>query len=155
MFQTLYGQTAAALYATIWLQDTLELLPQELHRKMLPASRTVALRQTSKTMRTAVEKADAVVQAKRDVRFRNGEGLLDKLNGLNAWCKVTLLDLNECGLRTGGAQAIAEVLRVNSTLTSLNLRKNELGEGGAQAISEVLRVNTTLQTQPSLQFAGR
>jgi len=44
---------------------------------------------------------------------------------------------------------------VNSTLTSLNLRKNELGEGGAQAISEVLRVNTTLQTQPSLQFAGR
>ena len=40
-------------------------LPQEIHHKMLPASRTIGLSQTSKTMRTAVEKADAVVQASR------------------------------------------------------------------------------------------
>ncbi len=70
-------------------------------------------------MRTAVEKADAVVQAKRDVRFRNGEGLLDKLNGLNTWCKVTVLRLNGCSLREGGGRALAETLRHNSTVTSL------------------------------------
>ena len=46
------------------LQDALsKQLPQEIHHKMLPASRTIGLSQTSKTMRTAVEKADAVVQA--------------------------------------------------------------------------------------------
>ena len=48
------------------LQDALsKQLPREIHQKMLPAgrgSRTIALRQTSKTMRTAVQKADAVVQ---------------------------------------------------------------------------------------------
>jgi len=48
------------------LQDALsKQLPREIHQKMLPAgrgNRTIALRQTSKTMRTAVQKADAVVQ---------------------------------------------------------------------------------------------
>jgi hypothetical protein len=48
------------------LQDALsKQLPPEIHHKMLPASRTIALRLTSNTMRTAVEKADAVVQARR------------------------------------------------------------------------------------------
>jgi hypothetical protein len=46
------------------LQRALEQLPPEIHRKMLPSSRTIVLRVTSKTIRTAVEKADAVVQAK-------------------------------------------------------------------------------------------
>ena len=35
---------------------------------------------------------------------------------------------------------------LNTTVTSLNLGWNELGEGGAQAIAEALRVNHTLQT---------
>ena len=49
------------------LQDALskQLLPADILHKMLPASRTIALRQASKTVRTAVEKADAVVQARR------------------------------------------------------------------------------------------
>ena len=41
------------------LQDALsKQLPPEIHHKMLPASRTIARRQTSKTMLTAVEKAE-------------------------------------------------------------------------------------------------
>ena len=95
----------------------------------MPASRTIALRQTSKTMRTAVEKANAVVQARRGVQFPDGRGLLDKLNGLNAWCKVTVLRLQSCGLGEGGGRALAETLRRNSTLTSLDLVENGLGEG--------------------------
>ena len=127
------------------LQDALELLP-ELHRKMLPANRTFVMRQTSKTMCAAVENAklDTVVVRRSGVKFPNGEGLQDKLNGLNAWCKVTVLYLNDCGLQERGAQAIADVLRVNTTLTNLNLGSNSLGEDGGQAIAAVLRVNTTL-----------
>ena len=109
------------------LQDVLEVLPQELHRKILPANRTFVLRRTSKTMCAAVENAklDTVVRKWRyGVKFPNGAGLQDKLNCLNAWCRVTVLDLNECGLGYCASQAIADVLRVNSTLSSLNLRHN-------------------------------
>ena len=62
---------------------------QELHRKMLPANRTFVLRRTSKTMCAAVENAklDTVVKRRDGVKFRNGTGLQDKLNGLNAWCR--------------------------------------------------------------------
>ena len=132
--------------ATIGLQDALELLPQELHRKMLPANRTFVLRRTSKTMCAAVENAklDTVVKRRSGVKFPNGAGLQDKLNCLNAWCRVTVLDLSNCALREGGGQAIAAVLRENRTLTNLNLGSNSLGEGGAQAIAAALRVNTTL-----------
>jgi hypothetical protein len=63
--------------------------------------------------------------------FRNGEGLLDKLNGLKTWCRVTELRLKECKLGEGGGQAIAAALRENHTLTSLVLGYNSLGEGGA------------------------
>jgi hypothetical protein len=41
--------------------------------------------------------------------------------------------------------AIADTLRVNTTLTSLDLRSNELREGGGRVIAETLRVNTTLK----------
>ena len=129
--------------ATMGLQDALSLLPQEMLIKMVPTTRTILLRRTSKKMRTAVEnaKVDVVVVRRRGVKFRNGEGLLDKLNGLNAWCRVTELRLNECELGEGGAQAIAAALRVKNTVTSLNLETNELGEGGGQAIAAALRVN--------------
>ena len=124
----------------------LELLPQEMHSKIVPAARTFVLRRTSKTMRAAVENAklDTVVKRRDGVKFRNGTGLQDKLNGLNAWCRVTVLDLTDCELRECGAQAIAAALVVNATLTELHLCNNELGEGAAQAIAAVLRVNTTL-----------
>ena len=60
------------------------------------------------------------------VKFRNSEGLLDKLNGLNAWCKVIVLRLAWCELGDGGAQAIAEALRVNNTLKELDLKGNRV-----------------------------
>ncbi len=91
------------------LRDALELLPQERYSKIVPTTRTFVLRRTSKTMRAAVEnsKLDVVVVRSSGIKCRNGEGLLDKMNGLNAWCKVTMLDLNACELGEGAAQAIA------------------------------------------------
>ena len=113
---------------TMGLQHALELLPQDLHYKMLPANRTFVLRRTSKTMCAAVENAklDNVVVRRDGVKFLNGAGLQDKFNGLNAWCRLTVLDLNDCELREGGGQAIAAVLRENRTLTNLNLWNNSL-----------------------------
>jgi hypothetical protein len=84
------------------------------------------------------------VQARRGVQFPDGRGLLAKLKGLNAWCKVTVLRLETCGLGEGGGQALAEALRLNATVTSLNLWNNGLGEGGGRALAEALRLNATV-----------
>jgi hypothetical protein len=117
---------------------------------MLPASRTVEMRKL-KTMRTAVEKADAVVQA--GVQFPDGRGLLEMFMGLNAWCKVTVLRLKDCSLGEGGGRALADILRVNTTLAKLELGWNRLGKGGGRALAETLcrRLNTTLT---SLDLSG-
>ena len=119
-------------------QDVLELLPQEILIKIVPATRTFRLRRTSKTMRAAVHNAklDVVVVRRSGVKFPNGAGLQDKFSGLNAWCRVNVLDLQDCGLGEGGGQAIADVLRENHTLTNLNLCNNELGEGGESAVRQ-------------------
>jgi hypothetical protein len=94
---------------TMGLKDVLEVLPEDLHSKIVPATRTFVLRHTSKTMCVAVENAklDTIVVRRSGVKFANGAGLQDKFNGLNACCRVTVLDLNYCDLREGGAQAIA------------------------------------------------
>ena len=90
---------------------------------MLPASRIMALRRTSKTMQTIVEKAkaDAVVQARGNVqfpeRFPDGRGLVEQLNGLSVWCKVTVLCLNDCSL--GRTEAIGSFSF--ASLVELNL----------------------------------
>jgi hypothetical protein len=84
------------------------------------------------------------VQARRGVQFPDGRGLLDKLNSLNTWCKVTVLRLESCGLGEGGGRALAETLRLNATIMSLDLGWNRLGEGGGRALAETLRLNTTV-----------
>ena len=72
-----------------------------------------------------------------------GRGLLGKFNGLNTWCKVTVLRLQSCGLGEGGGRVLAETLCHNTTVTSLDLGFNGLGEGGGRALAEALRLNTT------------
>jgi hypothetical protein len=127
------------------LQDALsKQLPPEIHHKMLPACRTIDLRQTSRTIRTAVEKANVVVQARHGVQIPDSRGLLDKLNSLSVWCKVTVLRLERCGLGKGRGQTLAEALPLNATLTSIDLHGNSLGEGGGRAMAEALRLSITL-----------
>ncbi|KJE97233.1 hypothetical protein CAOG_007674 [Capsaspora owczarzaki ATCC 30864] len=43
-----------------------------------------------------------------------------------------------------GAQAIAEALKVNKTLIALYLWMNQIGDGGAQAIAEALKANKSM-----------
>ena len=48
------------------------------------------------------------VEARGGKQFPDGRALLDQLNGLNAWCKVTVLRLQDCCVGEGGGRALAE-----------------------------------------------
>ncbi|KJE94346.1 hypothetical protein CAOG_005004 [Capsaspora owczarzaki ATCC 30864] len=63
---------------------------------------------------------------------------------------LTQLDLSDDKIGDVGAQAIAEALKVNTTLIQLHLHGNQIGDAGTQALAEALKVNTTL-TQLHLQ----
>ena len=106
---------------------------------------------------------------------------MDKLNGLNAWYKVTVLRLKDCRLgdagavslaeaiasflsaslvelglegnaiREGGGRALEGILHLTTNRTSFSLGHNRLGEGGGRALAETLRLNTTL---PRSTFGG-
>ena len=104
------------------LQDALQQLPPEIQHKMLPACRTIVLRRTSKTMQMAVEKADAVVQVRDGNPFFNAQGLVEKLNGLSMWCKVTVLravSLPAPALRLRGCHSIEDALQPGMQTRSL------------------------------------
>ena len=64
---------------------------------------------------------------------------------------MTLLALYYNGLGEGGGRAIAETLRLNTTVTSLALYYNGLGEVGGRALAEALRLNTSVA---SLDLSG-
>jgi hypothetical protein len=42
-----------------------------------------------------------------------------------------------------GAKALADALKVNSTITSIDLRDNKVGVDGAKALADALKVNST------------
>ena len=103
---------------------------------MLPASRTIALRQTSKT-----NTLTSLSLYLNNLGEGGGRALAEALR-LNS--TLTSLDLGYNDLGEGGGRALAETLRLNSTLKSLNLVYNGLREGGGRALAEALRLNTSL-----------
>ena len=62
-----------------------------------------------------------------------------------------MLQLSKAEIGDMGAQALAEALRENSSLTKLELDANSIGDAGAQALAETLRENSSLAT---LRLAG-
>ena len=129
------------------LQDALQQLPPEIQHKMLPACRTIVLRRTSKTMQMAVEKADAVVQVRDGNPFFNAQGLVEKLNGLSMWCKVTVLRLKDCCVWRHGAGRLGEAIAasfLSASLVELDLEGNGIEDSGGRALAKTLRLNTTL-----------
>ena len=127
------------------LEDALREMPPELHIKILPAGRALALNRTSKTTRMAVQKARVHAKIWTRSVFPEGLGLLENLNRLMACCNVTVLGLSICQLGEGGARVMLEFLRLNTTLEKLFLASNNLGCDGARALAEALCVNTTLR----------
>ncbi len=57
---------------------------------------------------------------------------------------VAELNLGWNKMGVAGAQAIGEALKVNTAVTELYLYSNQIGDAGAQAIGEALKVNTTV-----------
>ncbi|KJE95162.1 hypothetical protein CAOG_005642 [Capsaspora owczarzaki ATCC 30864] len=58
---------------------------------------------------------------------------------------LTWLVLRRGQIGAAGARAIAETLNVNMRLTRLMLGRNELGDAGAKAIAAAIKVNSTLK----------
>ena len=63
-----------------------------------------------------------------------------------------MLRLKSCGLAEGGGRALAEALRLNTTVTSPYLHGIGLGEGRGRALAKALRRNTVTVT--SLNLGG-
>ena len=58
----------------------------------------------------------------------------------------TSMNLSARGIDDAVANALAEALKVNTSLTTLDLHRNSIGDGGASALAEALKVNTSLTT---------
>ncbi|KAL0229348.1 hypothetical protein GEMRC1_013966 [Eukaryota sp. GEM-RC1] len=57
---------------------------------------------------------------------------------------ITMLDLRCNRIGSEGARALAEALKVNSTIIEIYLDKNSIGPEGARALAEALKVNSTI-----------
>eukprot|EP00808_Paulinella_micropora_P028155 g12481.t1 len=63
--------------------------------------------------------------------------------------KLSNLDISLNNIGPAGAEAIANMLKVNLTLTALDFGRNGTGPQGAQSIADAIKVNSSLKT---LQF---
>ena len=84
-------------------------------------------------------------ELKLDWVYRGVEGILrrEKTKQLRDGSLFDIyLELNNFGAKE--AKAIAEALKVNTSLTSINLSTNNIGAEGAKTIGEALKVNTSL-----------
>ena len=57
---------------------------------------------------------------------------------------LTSINLSTNNIGAEGAKTIGEALKVNTSLTRIGLNTNNIGTGGAEAIGEALKVNTSL-----------
>ncbi|KJE95511.1 hypothetical protein CAOG_05960 [Capsaspora owczarzaki ATCC 30864] len=93
---------------------------------------------------------DKVKNASGELEFRTNQigdaGAQAMAEALKVNTTLTELYLWYGQVGDAGAQAFAEAFKVNTTLTKLNLFKNQIGWAGAQAIFEALQVNTTLSS---------
>ncbi|XP_004343879.2 hypothetical protein CAOG_07155 [Capsaspora owczarzaki ATCC 30864] len=65
--------------------------------------------------------------------------------GLKVNTTLDTLFLGQNQIGDAGARAIAEAIQANSTLTGLGLYENQIGHAGAQAFAEALKENQTLR----------
>ena len=59
------------------------------------------------------------------------------------------------GVPMGGSLAIAEALKMNSSLTTLNIGSNQIGNEGVAAIAEALKVRGESVGGPSVWWSVR
>ena len=59
---------------------------------------------------------------------------------------VTTIALYQNNIGDAGAQALAEALKTNTSVKEIDLKGNNIGEAGAQALAEALKINTSVTT---------
>jgi hypothetical protein len=72
---------------------------------------------------------------------------------LLCWIYFSIISANSIG--AGGAKAVAEALKVNSTLQTIYLYSNIIGDEGAKAIAEALKVNSNRSNASRNSFKKR
>ncbi|KAL0228888.1 hypothetical protein GEMRC1_013508 [Eukaryota sp. GEM-RC1] len=72
------------------------------------------------------------------------EGARALAEALKVNSTITHIKLEDNSIGPEGARALAEILKVNSTITHINLEDNSIGPEGARALAEVLKVNSTI-----------
>jgi Ran GTPase-activating protein (RanGAP) involved in mRNA processing and transport len=58
--------------------------------------------------------------------------------------KCCAIDAHTLGIDVDGAKALADALKVNSSITSIDLHRNNVGVDGAKALADALKVNSTI-----------
>ena len=91
-----------------------------------------------------------------DTMLANDPALLAKLCKaiMSGTCRLACLTLRRNQLGPEDAEALAEALKVNSSITSLSLDHNKLGRQGGKAIAEALKVNTSITTINLCNLSG-
>jgi hypothetical protein len=120
-----------------------------------PADRTIMLRMTSKPVKSAVDKLrppaivrlsraflDNVVCCKRERLLH----ILTELEKMTSRCRITILDLEHCGISGQDAERLAGVLAQCPALSELYLDGNQIGDQGAGNIARILPQCPALST---------
>jgi Ran GTPase-activating protein (RanGAP) involved in mRNA processing and transport len=85
-------------------------------------------------------------------KIRNaGAAALAHALSRNPRSRMTSLNLSDNAIGPAGATALADAMRLNSTIMALDIGRNEIGAIGARSIASALRTNTTL-TDLDLRF---
>ena len=58
--------------------------------------------------------------------------------------QLTDLDLGDNQLGPEGGKAVAEALKINTSITHIDLRNNDLGPEGGKAVAEALKINRSI-----------
>ena len=120
------------------LMKTLDEIPQELARMILPGRRACRLREVSKALKRAVENARPAVPitVKRVTPIvRLVQGMINLLR----WCVVEAVDLSAISIGAEGAGRLMVVLRRCPSLALLNLGYNGIGAEGAGLLRAAAR----------------
>jgi Ran GTPase-activating protein (RanGAP) involved in mRNA processing and transport len=81
------------------------------------------------------------------------EGASALADALKMNSSVTNINLDDNAIGDEGASVLADALKVNTSVTDISLRSNKFGAKGATAIADALKVNTSL-TRIDLSGAG-
>ena len=162
-------QAAAAILPADIFAAYLTIIPAEDLGRTWPADRTIMLRLISKRVKELVDKVHppAVVQISETFRTRIGRNrplfswhdsttvsrwlcrlqhiLLHRtLERITVWCRITVLDLSECGLNYQGMASLTGVLASCPALSCLYLYGNQIGAKGAGSLAGVMVKCTAL-----------